>query len=69
MSILGSRLMAESRARRYVKMSDDELERLNTVLCGKGHNWATAERIAVCKELGSRMFKFFNDHRLTDPTF
>ena len=59
MTILGTKIFAASRARRLEKMSDAELERLNGVLCGKGHNWATAERIAVAKELGNRMTNFF----------
>jgi hypothetical protein len=60
MSILGIRMMALSRERRLGKMTEEDLERLNIVLMGKGHNWATAERIEVCKELGKRMQTFFN---------
>ena len=59
MTILGTKIFAASRARRLEKMSDDELERLNGVLCGKGLNWVTDERLAVCKELGKRMSLFF----------
>ena len=69
MRILAYRIMAESRKRRLSKMTDDELERLNIALSGKGHNWATAERIEVCRELGKRMADSFKEHGTTDNTF
>ena len=59
MSILGAKIFQASRGKRLEKMSEVELERLNRVLCGKGQNWLTDERLAVAKELGKRMSLFF----------
>ena len=51
--------LVNARKRRLKNMTDDELERLNTKLIGRGSNWATQERIDVCREMGRRMAKFF----------
>jgi hypothetical protein len=43
------------RKRRLSNMTTDELERLNGVLRGKGHNWLTDERRLVCEVWAERI--------------
>jgi len=52
------------RIRRLENSSIDELERLNQKLFGRGHHWASKERIAVCRVLGAKMAEFFRDNGL-----
>ena len=55
-----SQKITEMRRRRLTKMNDNDLDKLNGKLVGKGCNWCTQERLDVCDELSERMYLFFH---------
>ena len=56
-----SELLYLARQRKLMRMTDEELTRLNEKLIGRGQ-FATKERIQVCEEKGRRMAKWFADN-------
>jgi len=57
-----SELLYLARQRKLMRMTDEELTRLNEKLIGRGYQFATKERIQVCEEKGRRMAKWFADN-------